>query len=136
MRAFLAAARLRLLAAGPRRLAIATVRPAPARDLGQWKEVDPQISSWFARLIQPDTIGMGGPGVSCCGEADAYWADITHVRDGHLIAAITDDRDDAPLEREHEEIGTEYPVPPGKNRRHGTASHRSHRHLTRRRDTQ
>lgn len=94
-------------------IAIAIVRPALARDLGQWKDVDPQISAWFGRLMQPDTIGMGG-GVSCCGESDAYWADEVHVRDGKTYAIITDDRDDGPLMRQHEEVGTEYAVPPNK----------------------
>lgn len=88
--------------------------PANARDLGQWKDVDPQISAWYARLMQPDTIGQMGGGISCCGEADAYWADEVEVKDGQMIAVITDDRDDKPLGRVHEEIGTRYVVPPNK----------------------
>jgi hypothetical protein len=93
-------------------LAGATV-PAIPRDLGQWKNSDPAIGLWFRSLLQPDTIGMGG-GTSCCGEADAYWADEAHVRDGKVFAVITDDRDDEPLKRPHEEIGTEYEVPQSK----------------------
>jgi hypothetical protein len=53
-------------------------------------------------------------------EADAYWADDVHVATGHngekfTIARITDTRDDAKLgNRPHEEVGTEYVVPPNK----------------------
>ena len=61
-----------------------------ARDLGQWKSNDPRLSQWFRGLMQPDTI----PPVSCCGEADAYWADQVRVGpNGEIIAAITDDRE-------------------------------------------
>ena len=82
-----------------------------ARDLGQWKSNDPRLSQWFRGLMQPDTI----PPVSCCGEADAYWADQIRVGpDGEIIATITDDRDDGPLKRMHEDIGNKYIVPPNK----------------------
>lgn len=43
---------------------------ADARDLGQWGAGDPQIREWYQALMQPDN-----PAASCCGEADAYWAD-------------------------------------------------------------
>lgn len=82
-----------------------------ARDLGQWDKIDPLVKAWFGELMQPDTIGAMGGGVSCCGESDAYWADDVHVRDGKIYAVITDDRDDGPLMRMHEEIGTEYEIP-------------------------
>ena len=82
-----------------------------ARDLGQWKSNDPRLSQWFRGLMQPDTI----PPVSCCGEADAYWADQVRVGpNGEIIAAITDDREDGPLRRMHEDIGNKYIVPPNK----------------------
>jgi hypothetical protein len=58
-----------------------------ARDLGQWEAVDPAIREWYQALMQPDV-----PTASCCGEADAYWADEIHVRDGKTYAIITDDR--------------------------------------------
>lgn len=87
--------------------------PTTARDFGQWKETDPAISAWFRNLKQPDTVYMGG-GVSCCGEADGYWADEVKYKDGKIIAVITDDRDDNPLVRIHEEPGTEYVVPTNK----------------------
>ena len=48
-----------------------------ARDLGQWGAVNPAIREWYQALMQPDV-----PNASCCGEADAYWADEVHVRDG------------------------------------------------------
>ena len=60
-----------------------------ARDLGQWGAVDPKIREWYQALMQPDV-----PNASCCGEADAYWADEVHVRDGKTYAVITDDRPD------------------------------------------
>ena len=69
--------------------------------------------------MQPDTVKSGSP-YSCCGEADAYWADDVHVATGHngekfIMARITDTRDDAKLgNRPHEEVGTEYVVPPNK----------------------
>jgi hypothetical protein len=103
MRAYLAAAVL-----GAAALAI-----AQARDLGQWEKMDPAQRAWFGKLMQPDTIGMGS-GVSCCGEADGYWADEVHVRGGKVFAVITDERDDGPLMRTHEDPGTEYEVPPNK----------------------
>jgi hypothetical protein len=71
-----------------------------ARDLGQWDAVDPAVREWYQALMQPDV-----PTASCCGEADAYWADEVHVRDGKTYATITDDRPDAPRQRPHIEIG-------------------------------
>ncbi len=44
-------------------------------------------------------------------EADAYWADEVHVRDGKTYAKITDDRPDEPRGRPHVEIGTEIEIP-------------------------
>jgi hypothetical protein len=84
---------------------------AHARDLGQWEKMDPEQKRWFQSLMQPDTIGMGRIGVSCCGEGDGYWADEAHVRDGKLFAVITDERPDDQLMRMHENVGTEYEVP-------------------------
>ncbi len=74
---------------------------------------------WYGRLQQPDCPHKGAPYCSCCGEADAYWADEVHVEHdaegrAHIIAVITDDRDDAPLRRLHEEVGARYEVPPNK----------------------
>jgi hypothetical protein len=59
--------------------------------------------------MQPDD-----PHLSCCGEADAYWADIFEVSDGKYVAAITDDRPDGPPRRPHREIGERILVPDNK----------------------
>lgn len=85
------------------------IGPAAARDLGQWEASDPTIREWYQSLMQPDV-----PNVSCCGEADAYWCDDIHVRDGKTFCKITDDRDDAPRRRPHIEVGTEFEIPPNK----------------------
>ncbi len=83
--------------------------PAGARNNGQWENSDPMISEWFRSLKQPDR-----PTVSCCGEADAYWADGVEVKDGQIIAIITDTRPDEPLGRRHVAVGTRFVVPPEK----------------------
>ncbi len=80
-----------------------------ARDLGQWENNDPAVSIWYRGLMRPDA-----PYASCCGEADAYWADEVHVRDGKVYAKITDDREDATRRRLHRPSGTEYEIPPEK----------------------
>jgi GTP cyclohydrolase II len=51
------------------------------------------------------------PTYSCCGEADAYFADAYEVVDGKVVAIITDDRDDFPLGRPHVPVGTRIEVP-------------------------
>jgi hypothetical protein len=81
--------------------------PAPARDNGQWDATDADVAKWFRDLKQPDA-----PNLSCCGEADAYYADSFEVsKDGEYIAIITDERDDAKLRRPHIKIGTRIIVP-------------------------
>ncbi|SRR6266700_1126374 len=82
---------------------------AACRDNGQWTNSDPTIKKWYQELMQPDN-----PTTSCCGEADSYWADDMHTRDGKNYAVITDDRDDAKLGRPHVENGTEIEVPQNK----------------------
>ena len=59
----------------------------------------PHVRRWFQGLRQPDN-----PRVSCCGEADAYEADIFEVDGGRYIAIITDGKGDIPN-------GTKIPVP-------------------------
>ncbi len=81
-------------------------KPSYARDLGQWENSDPTIREWYRGLMQPDN-----PAASCCGEADAYWADEIHVRNGKTYATITDDRPDEPLGRPHVPNGTEIEIP-------------------------
>ncbi len=80
-----------------------------ARDLGQWDGIDPLVRKWFDELKQPDN-----PSLSCCGEADAYWADDYEVNGDQYIAIITDTRDDKPLRRPHVEIGKRVLVPNNK----------------------
>ena len=82
---------------------------ASAHDDGQWGNADPAVRAWYQSLMQPDV-----PTASCCGEADAYWADEVHVRDGKTYATITDDRSDEPLKRPHVAIGTEVEIPTNK----------------------
>ena len=70
--------------------------PVFARDNGQWENSDLAIYYWFQGLMRPDY-----PRSPCCGEADAYWADGVDVKDGQVIAIITDTRLDEPLGRDH-----------------------------------
>lgn len=87
-----------------------SVHFARARDLGQWDATDPAIRQWYETLMQPDA-----PRTSCCGEADAYWADSYEVSpEGEYIAIITDERPDEPLKRRHVDIGTKFIVPNAK----------------------
>lgn len=81
-------------------------RYASARDLGQWENSDANIRSWYQALMQPDN-----PAVSCCGEADAYWADSFEVDGDKYVAIITDTRPDEPLRRKHIDVGTKIVVP-------------------------
>jgi hypothetical protein len=80
-----------------------------AHDHGQWEAVDPKIREWYQALMQPDV-----PNASCCGEADAYWADEVHVRDGKTYVTISDERPDEPLGRPHVDVGTEIEIPNNK----------------------
>lgn len=79
---------------------------ASARDLGQWETSDPEVVAWYRKLMMPDA-----PTVSCCGEADAYWADTFEEFDGKYVAVITDDRLDAPLHRPHRDVGSRVVIP-------------------------
>ena len=90
-------------------IVLANAASAFARDEGQWSNTDPALLEWYETLMQPDN-----PKASCCGEADAYWADELHVRDGKTFATITDDRPDRPLHRPHVDVGTEIEIPKAK----------------------
>jgi hypothetical protein len=87
-------------------LALVLAVPALARDLGQWGNEASVVRDWYAHLMMPDH-----PAASCCGEADAYWADEFEVEGDHYVAVITDTRDDAPLKRPHIDPGTRIAVP-------------------------
>lgn len=85
-----------------------TLSGAGARELyeGQWAQIEPEIGKWFRRQMTPDN-----PQWSCCGEADAYYADKSYTKDGMNFAVITDTRPDGPLGRPHIEVGTVVHVP-------------------------
>lgn len=88
-------------------LSVALSVSAKSRDFGQWENSNNKL--WFESLRQPDN-----PALSCCGEADAYWADKVEVQGDKVYAIITDDRPDAPLGRRHIPVGTRFEVPPHK----------------------
>jgi hypothetical protein len=80
-----------------------------ARDAGQWSDTDATVRTWFRDLKQPDN-----PRQSCCGEADAYYADSFEVDGDAYVAIITDTRPDGPLNRPHVARGTKVRVPNSK----------------------
>ena len=89
---------------------VLSICKAPARDLGQWEGFDLAQREWFDVLMQPDR-----PNLSCCGEADGYWADSYEVKGDQYVAIITDTRDDTKLgRRQHIEAGTRVAVPNSK----------------------
>jgi hypothetical protein len=85
---------------------VLSICKAPARDLGQWEGADPLTRQWFNGLMRPDR-----PTLSCCGLADAYWADSYEVDGDQYVAIITDTRDDILLGRPHIENGKRFAVP-------------------------
>lgn len=87
-------------------IVISVVTVARARDQGQWEATPQDVRDWYRNLKQPDN-----PGMSCCGEADAYWADSFAVVDGTVVATITDTREDGPLGRPHVPPGTRVAIP-------------------------
>lgn len=87
----------------------ALVLPAIGRDNGNWETIPQNVRDWFAKLMQPDN-----PKVSCCGEADAYWADRYRIDGNQYVAIITDDRStiyDEYIGRITRSVGTEILVP-------------------------
>lgn len=90
------------------------------------KYAAPDLSEWYASLMQPDY-----PKSSCCGAGDAYFADRTEEctpadpKDCALVAIITDDRPDQRTLANGEVIhrypianGTRISVPRSKLRKH------------------
>ena len=77
-----------------------------AKDIGQWQATKEEVRAWFRNLMQPDN-----PMVSCCGEADAYYADSFGVDGDQYVAVITDERADEPLGRRPIAPGTRVTVP-------------------------
>ena len=79
---------------------------ASARDLGQWGNTDLATRQWFKGLTMPDH-----PTISCCENADGYWADRFEVDGNQYVAIITDTRSDIPLGRPHIPPGTRVVIP-------------------------
>lgn len=83
---------------------------------------DPATAEFWHGLMQPDNQNQ-----SCCGPADGYYADETeYTPDGHLIAIITDTRDDEKLGRAHIEPGTKFLIPRWKIRHPPSANPTTH----------
>ena len=71
---------------------------------------------WFNALKMPDN-----PMVSCCGKADAYWADSFEIVDKRFYAIVTDTRSDNccygngimgnAITRRHIPVGTRIYIP-------------------------
>ena len=90
----------------------------------------PDNNEWYARLTQPDNTVA-----SCCGEADAFFADKTdecgpndyvptYFGGCALVAIITDDRE---VPRRHTfPVGTRIPIPANKIRKHPSANPTEH----------
>jgi hypothetical protein len=97
--------RLAVLALG----SLVLTATARSRDLGQWENTDPNVRAWYQALMMPDV-----PTASCCGEADAYWCDDIHVRNGRTFCTITDDRDNVTLRRTPVPVGAEIEIPDNK----------------------
>lgn len=55
---------------------------------GDWSDNSPEIQKWYRELMQPDN-----PNISCCGQADAYWADLFEIEGDKYVAITTDTRD-------------------------------------------
>ena len=76
-------------------------------DKEHWHNLTPEMKAWYESLKQPTN-----PTMSCCGLADAYWADEVKVLpDGRVEVTITDDRPDKPLGRPNRPPGTKVIIP-------------------------
>ena len=84
-------------------------------------------AGYFQSLTQPD-------GASCCGPADAYWADDFKTNPlGQFVAIVTDTRPDniktswgGIIRRAHIPPGTEFVVPPNVLRHRNPANDTGH----------
>lgn len=79
---------------------------ASSANAAEYPNSTPEIRQWFRTLMQPDQ-----PWMSCCGEADGYYADTIVVEGDKVFAIITDDRPDEPLGRIPVPVGTKIEVP-------------------------
>lgn len=64
------------------------ISPVTARENEAWEATPPEIRKWYYDLKRPDE-----PLLSCCGEADGYWADSFEIDGDKYVAIITDTRD-------------------------------------------
>jgi len=93
-------------------LVVLSIAPALARNAGQWDDTatSVEVHQWYAKVTRPDS-----PGYSCCGDADAYYADSYRLGpNGEYIAILTDERDaayDRMAGRITRAPGTEFVVP-------------------------
>ena len=67
--------------------------------------IAPEIQAWFARQKQPDSDPVHP--ASCCGDYDAYEADLFEKNGDQFVAIITNGKDDIPA-------GTRVIIPPQK----------------------
>jgi hypothetical protein len=74
----------------------------------EWENSPPLIRKWFQGLMQPDH-----PRASCCGEADAYEADLFE-RDGNNWVAIITGQGPGIANKPHIPEGTRISVPNSK----------------------
>jgi hypothetical protein len=66
--------------------------PSPFAKNYELKDGTPDdIVQWYRHAFRSD-FGTPERPASCCGEADAYWADGVEIEDGEVFAIITDDR--------------------------------------------
>lgn len=103
---------------------------ATAKEWGaeQGKYAAPDLQEYYTTLKQPDG------GSSCCGDADAYYADkVDTDPDGTLVAIITDTRPDeltrpdgSKVYRVHIDVGTRIRVPANKLRKHAVPNPTDH----------
>ena len=105
-----------VLGAAAMALGLLAVGVCHAKPGGDWSQVDPEVREWIGQLVMPDR----SDNVSCCGEADAYEADLGETDEaGHNYAIITGTRGN-PLP-----VGTKLLVPPEKiqNRQGNPSGH-------------
>ncbi len=92
-------------------LLMGSVIPTMADKQVDWDQISntPEEKAWYRNAQMPDR-----PGASCCGEADAYWADsweLGGTNKDQYVAIITDTRDDVQFSRRHVAPGTKILVP-------------------------
>jgi hypothetical protein len=100
-----------MFSSGQRVFGLMTTLPPsvhPIRYDKEWENNPPHIRKWFQGLMQPDF-----PQASCCGEADAYEADLFE-RDGNNWVAIITGQGPGVANKPHIPEGTRVSVPNSK----------------------